>query len=104
MLGAATRRGGSTARSCNTAGGRFSALPSGFGREGTHCGVAPLAQTPSLSGAARLALNPGAPSPSRPNAPPKQTRKPLYYFCYLWGIKFPRKDCISQRTRENPES
>jgi len=53
MPGAATRRGGSTARSCNTAGGRFSGLPSGFGREGTHCGVAALAQAPSLSSAPR---------------------------------------------------
>ncbi|HYD62722.1 MAG TPA: hypothetical protein VEC35_20370, partial [Noviherbaspirillum sp.] len=58
MLGAATRRSGATARSCNTAGDRFPGLPGGFEREGTHCVVATLAQAPSLSGAPRLALHP----------------------------------------------
>lgn len=61
MKGAATRRGGSTARSRNTAGGRFLGLPAGFGREGTHCGVAALAQGATLSGAPRLALHPFSP-------------------------------------------
>ena len=61
MLDAATRRGGSTARSRNNAGGRQSGLPFGFGREGTHCVVAPLAQGGTLSVAARLALHPFSP-------------------------------------------
>ena len=34
ILGAATRRGGSTARSRNNVGSRFPWLPGGFGREG----------------------------------------------------------------------
>jgi hypothetical protein len=58
MQGAATRRSGATARRRNTAGGLFLRLPAGFGREGTHCGVAALAQGTTLCGAPRLALHP----------------------------------------------
>ena len=66
ILGAATRRSGATARSCNNVGSRFPWLPAGFGREGRIAALRRLHREPPC--AARRALRC---IPSRPNATPE---------------------------------